>query len=107
MSLRIQVRHNDTVAVDEIGGGGYNVEVEALNVTENGVYSEDGVAYSPVSVNVEAGYVNSALDGYNLTRNIVYNDAMVIMQQLGASQSQISDFIYLWDKARLACEELD
>ena len=34
-----------------IAGG---VTVEALSVTENGTYSEEGKAYSPVTVNVEA-----------------------------------------------------
>ncbi len=37
------------------GGGGSSVEVEPLSVTENGEYSEEGVAYSPVTVNVAGG----------------------------------------------------
>jgi len=37
------------------GGGGSSVEVEPLTVTENGEYSEEGVAYSPVTVNVAGG----------------------------------------------------
>ena len=36
----------------DIGGGGGDVTVEALSVTENGTYSEEGKAYSPVTVNV-------------------------------------------------------
>lgn len=31
------------------------VEIEALTVTENGTYSEEGKAYSPVTVNVSGG----------------------------------------------------
>lgn len=38
------------------GGGGSSVEVEALTVTQNGEYSEDGVAYSPVTVDVPNSY---------------------------------------------------
>lgn len=37
------------------GGGGSSVEIEPLEVTENGEYSEEGVAYSPVTVNVSGG----------------------------------------------------
>lgn len=37
------------------GGGGGGVTVEELNVTQNGDYSEDGKAYSPVHVNVSGG----------------------------------------------------
>lgn len=33
-------------------GGGSDVTIEQLNVTENGTYSEEGIAYSPVVVNV-------------------------------------------------------
>ena len=38
------------------GGGG--ASVEPLTVTENGEYSEEGVAYSPVTVNVPSGAAN-------------------------------------------------
>ena len=44
----------DGVETDITGGGGSSVTVEALSVTENGTYSEEGKAYSPVTVNVEA-----------------------------------------------------
>lgn len=40
--------------VEEAGGGGGDVTVEALSVTENGEYSEEGKAYSPVTVNVKS-----------------------------------------------------
>lgn len=39
----------------DIAGGGSGVTVEALSVTENGTYSEEGKAYSPVTVNVAGG----------------------------------------------------
>lgn len=35
------------------GGGGGDITVESLSVTENGTYSEEGKAYSPVNVNVQ------------------------------------------------------
>lgn len=34
------------------GGGGGDITIKSLNVTQNGTYSEEGVAYSPVKVNV-------------------------------------------------------
>ena len=37
------------------GGGGSSVDIEPLSVTEHGEYSEEGVAYSPVNVNVAGG----------------------------------------------------
>ena len=36
-----------------------SIEVEPLTVTENGTYSEEGKAYSPVTVNVSGGDANS------------------------------------------------
>lgn len=39
--------------------GGSSVEVEALSVTENGTYSEEGKAYSPVTVNVEGDFITA------------------------------------------------
>ena len=42
----------DGLETDIGGGGGGDVTVEALSVTENGTYSEEGKAYSPVPVNV-------------------------------------------------------
>jgi hypothetical protein len=35
-------------------GGGSDVTIKQLSVTENGTYSEEGTAYSPVIVNVPA-----------------------------------------------------
>lgn len=46
----------DGVETDIAGGGGGDVTVEALNVTENGTYSEEGKAYSPVVVEVESDF---------------------------------------------------
>lgn len=45
------------------GGGGSGVEVEPLTVTENGEYSEEGVAYSPVTVNVPSSGVTNIKTG--------------------------------------------
>lgn len=39
--------------LSSISGG--SIEIEALTVTENGTYSEEGKAYSPVTVNVSGG----------------------------------------------------
>ena len=36
-------------------GGSIEIEIESLNVTENGTYQESGKAYSPVIVNVSGG----------------------------------------------------
>lgn len=45
----------DGEVISELPGEGGGVTVEALNVTENGTYSEEGKAYSPVVVNVAGG----------------------------------------------------
>jgi hypothetical protein len=37
------------------GDGGGGASIEPLTVTENGEYSEEGIAYSPVNVNVAGG----------------------------------------------------
>lgn len=41
------------------GGGGSSVDIEPLSVTENGEYSEEGTAYSPVTVDVPNSYTQS------------------------------------------------
>lgn len=46
----------------------HDVTVEQLSVTENGIYSEEGVAYSPVIVNVPA----PVLDELTVTENGTY-----------------------------------
>ena len=67
-----QVVDNDLIAgnikkdVDILGvvgsyEGGPAVTIEALSVTENGTYSEEGKAYSPVTVNVEGDELSNDL----------------------------------------------
>lgn len=51
------------------GGGGSGVTVEALNVTENGSYSEAGKAFSPVTVSVPQMTVASI----SITENGTYS----------------------------------
>lgn len=51
----------DGVETDIAGGGGGGVTVEALSVTENGTYSEEGKAYSPVTVNVESDFKKAVI----------------------------------------------
>ena len=50
------------------GGGGSSVTVESLSVTENGEYSEQGIAYSPVTVNVP----QTTVEPLNATANGTY-----------------------------------
>lgn len=64
-------REKYLAALAESGGGGSSVEVEPLSVTENGTYSEEGVAYSPVTVNVPNSYA-AADEG-----KVVSNGALV------------------------------
>ena len=48
------------------GGGGGDITVESLSVTQNGTYSEEGKAYSPVNVEVPLGTKNITSNGtYN------------------------------------------
>lgn len=52
--------------IESGGGGGGDIEVESLSVTENGTYTaETGKAYSPVTVDVQGGdeVFNAILDG--------------------------------------------
>lgn len=46
--------------------GGSDVTVEALNVTQNGTYTEAGKAYSPVTVNI-SGYELASASGNPIT----------------------------------------
>ena len=56
---------------------GVDVTVESLSVTENGTYSEEGKAYSPVVVNVDNKYK---------TANVVIN-----WSDLGSSELSFTD----------------
>ena len=51
------------------GGGGGDITVVPLSVTENGTYSEEGKAYSPVQVSVPAPVLKTK----NITDNGTYN----------------------------------
>lgn len=59
----------DGVVIDEGGA-----TVEALNVTENGTYSEEGKAYSPVVVNVAGG----ASDFSTATVTVINNTGRIL-----------------------------
>ena len=50
----------------------YGVEIEELNVTENGTYSEEGKAYSPVIVNVSGG---GGTSDYTMVQVVFTNNA--------------------------------
>ena len=68
----------------DIAGGGGDVTVEALSVTENGTYSEEGKAYSPVTVNVagetsdfstaEVTIVNNTTTDVNIYMPVQFDD---------------------------------
>ena len=45
-------------------GGEVNIDIEPLEVTQNGTYSESGKAYSPVTVNVSGGGSNKNVQAY-------------------------------------------
>lgn len=71
----------DGVETDIAGGGGGDVTVEALSVTENGTYSEEGKAYSPVTVNVAGDFYKPVINlettgaaGLTATFNILPKD---------------------------------
>ena len=69
-------------------GGGSSITVEALNVTENDVYTApEGKAYSPVTVNVSGGgssdysiaevvFTNNATHLFNIIVPNLYEDSM-------------------------------
>lgn len=56
-----------------------SIEVEALTVTENGTYSEEGKAYSPVTVNVSGGATVGAL-----TEGLVSTDEVAVDSDINA-----------------------
>lgn len=67
------------------GGGGGDITVEALSVTENGSYSASGKAYSPVTVNVPNSY--SASD----EGKVVDNGALVAQTSDTVTQNDTYD----------------
>lgn len=71
----------DGVETDITGGGGGGVTVEALSVTENGTYSEEGKAYSPVTVNVAGAasdFSTAEVEVINTTADLVSVSAVSI-----------------------------
>ena len=59
-------------------GGGASVTVEALSVTENGTYSEEGKAYSPVTVNVASDFSTAEVTLVNTDTETDYIDNLLI-----------------------------
>lgn len=58
--MKLTIKNDDSVSV-ELDTAGGNVEVKSLVVTENGSYSEENTAYSPVSVAVPQGWMRSVI----------------------------------------------
>lgn len=65
----------------------YGIEIEELTVTENGTYSEEGKAYSPVKVNVSGGgssdysiasvvFTNNATDDFAIAIPWIFEGSM-------------------------------
>ena len=88
---------------------GVDVTVEALSVTENGTYSEEGKAYSPVTVNVEGVELSNDLQTVTipaLTLTGEYSDDLGVYMTstkladavLGVSPSidYDSSNVYIW-----------
>ena len=82
--------------VEEAGGGG-DVTVEALSVTENGEYSEEGKAYSPVTVNVTSDFSIATITFTNNSQ-----DASVPVFVVGADYG---DGMEYWNDMELAIIE--
>lgn len=72
----------DGVVIDEGGA-----TVEALNVTENGTYTEEGKAYSPVVVNVAApasDFSTAVVTITNSTNSALSQSCIAILELMGA-----------------------
>lgn len=72
----------DGVETDIAGGGGGDVTVEALSVTENGTYSEEGKAYSPVTVNVEGADVPTARLTLSMSQEIIEEEPVIAIPNI-------------------------
>lgn len=66
-------------------GGGSSVTVEPLYVTENDTYSEEGKAYSPVTVNVSGG------GNFGSLQDVVTSN---VQPEIGASIDDAKESIY-------------
>ena len=75
----------DILLAKKLSGGGGGVTVEELNVTENGDYSEAGIAYSPVHVNVSGG---QAIGKYDLLGSFDFGD----MDYSGESAEYVGEY---------------
>lgn len=102
----------DGVVIDEGGA-----TVEALNVTENGTYSEEGKAYSPVVVNVAGGSSDfstaevtvTALDpGLNFAMPVVktFDNISMIVPTVGVGSTPETLIIPLYKGKALLIDEL-
>lgn len=86
-----------TAKIQKGEGGGGDIDVDALNVTENGTYTaSSGHAYNPVSVNVPipSGYIQPTGTS-SITENGIYNIssfASVDVNVAGGGES-LDDFI--------------
>ena len=66
----------------DIGGGGSGVTVEALSVTENGTYSEEGKAYSPVTVNVAGEDVPTARLTLSMSQEFIEEEPLITIPNI-------------------------
>lgn len=79
------------------------VTVEALNVTENGTYSEEGKAYSPVVVDVESDFTTAEVTIINSTNAGITQSCIAVLEYLGA-EAMISQLPPLDPEASLTVD---
>lgn len=81
----------DGEIISELPGEGGGVTVEALNVTENGTYSEEGKAYSPVVVNVAGGSSDFSTAEVTIINNTMSNHILSFINLSEEEEGQITD----------------